>query len=295
MKHNLYGYGFTAGVAALVATIGCGSTPMPRELVDARSAYSRAASGDAAELSPGALNDAHAALKAAEKSYKDDDDEMVMRGKAYIALRKAEKAEVLASAEKARQMEAQANMEANSKQNRAAAAQQERLESTEEALARSNAALAGEAARADAERQARIALMNVAKAQSLAIKDEPRGTVITVKVPFKTGKADLPPKATEQLDPLAQALKLTKNREILVEGHTDSQGSAEKNLDLSQKRAESVREYLIEQEVPADKVEATGVGENMPPDTNDTAEGRANNRVVQIVVKSRGQAPNQSE
>jgi outer membrane protein OmpA-like peptidoglycan-associated protein len=293
MKRNVYGYGLTAG-AALVAAVGCGSTPMPRELVDARSAYSRAASGDAAELSPGALNDAQTALKAAEKSYKDDDDEVVMRGKAYIALRKAEMAEVLASAEKARQMEAQANMEVQNQQNRAAAAQRQRLDATEEALERSNSALAGESARAEAERQARIALMNVAKAQALAIKDEPRGTVITVKVPFKTGKSDLPPKATEQLDPLAEALKLARNREILVEGHTDSQGSAEKNLDLSQKRAEAVREYLIEQQVPADRVSATGVGESMPPDDNATPEGRANNRVVQIVVKGKG-APTESE
>jgi outer membrane protein OmpA-like peptidoglycan-associated protein len=292
MKHSPYGYGLTAG-AALVAAIGCGSTPVPRELVDARAAYSRASSGDAAELSPAALNDARTALKAAEKSYKDDDDEIRMRGKAYIALRKAELADVLASAEKARQTEAQANMAIQDQQNRAAQAQQQRLQSTEEALAQSNTALASESARAESERKARIALMNVAKAQALVIKDEPRGTVITVKVPFKTGKADLPPKATEQLDPLADALKLARNREILVEGHTDSQGSAEKNLDLSQKRAEAVREYLIEQQVPADRVSATGVGENMPPDDNATPEGRANNRVVQIVVK--GGQPAESE
>jgi outer membrane protein OmpA-like peptidoglycan-associated protein len=275
----------TAG-AAFIAAMGCGSTPVPRELIDARSAYTRAASGEAAELSPGALNDAQAALRAAERSYKDDDDEIVMRGKAYIALRKAEMAEVLASAEKARQTEARANMEANARQNRAAA-QDRQLQATEEALQRSNAMAASEAARADAERKARIALVNVAKAQSLVIKDEPRGTVITVKVPFKTGKSELPPKAAEQLDPLAEALKIAENREILVEGHTDSQGSAEKNLDLSQKRAETVRDYLVQQEVPADRVSATGVGEAMPPDDNATPEGRANNRVVQIVVKNR--------
>jgi outer membrane protein OmpA-like peptidoglycan-associated protein len=149
-----------------------------------------------------------------------------------------------------------------------------------------------EAARADRERQARIALVNVAKAESLAIKDEPRGTVITVKVPFKTGKSDLPPKAAEQLAPVADALKLTKDREILVEGHTDSQGSADKNLDLSQKRAETVRDYLISRQVPANEVSATGVGETQPQDDNATAEGRANNRVVQIVVKKK---PGESE
>jgi len=286
MKHNLNGYRLTA-CAALVAAMGCGSTPVPRELLDARSAYTRASAGDAAELSPGALNEAQTALKAAEKSYQDDDDEIKMRGKAYIALRKAELAEVLASAEKARQTESQANVAAANVQRNRMAAQERQLEATEEALDRTTARAESESARADTERQARMALMNVAKAQALVIKDEPRGTVITVKVPFKTGKADLPPKAAEQLDPLADALKLTRNREILVEGHTDSQGSAEKNLEISQKRAEAVREYLIQQEVPADRVSATGVGENMPPDDNATPEGRANNRVVQIVVKGK--------
>jgi len=286
MTHNLNGYRLTA-CAAFATAIGCASTPPPRELMDARSAYTRASSGEASELSPGALNDARTALSAAERAYKDDDDEVVMRGKAYIALRKAEMAEVLASAEKARQTEAQANMEAHTQRDRAAQAQEQRIQATEEALEQSNTALAGESARANTEREGRIALMNVAKAQALVITDEPRGTVITVKVPFKTGKVDLPPQAAEQLEPLADALKLTRNREILVEGHTDSQGSAEKNLEISQKRAEAVREYLIEQQVPADRVSATGVGENMPPDTNATPQGRANNRVVQIVVKGK--------
>lgn len=291
MKH-LTSYPLTAA-AVLVAAIGCGSTPLPRELVDARTAYSRAASSDASELSPGAVNDARTALAAAEGSYQRGDDEAVIRGKAYVALRKAEMAQVLASTEWARQAEAQATLAADAAQTRAAqAAEKQRLQDTEKALEESNAMRETEAARADRERRERIAIMNVAKAEKLQVKDEPRGTVITVKVPFKTGKSDLPPKAAEQLDPLASALKLTKNREILVEGHTDNQGSAEKNLDLSQKRAEKVREYLISREVPANEVSASGVGETQPQDDNATPQGRANNRVVQIVVKKR---PGESE
>jgi outer membrane protein OmpA-like peptidoglycan-associated protein len=284
MKHNLNGYRF-ATCAALVAAVGCGSTPVPRELVDARTAYTRAASSDAAQLNPGAVSDAHAALAAAEKSYKDDEDKAVMRGKAYIALRKAERATVLASAEKARQAEMQANMVAHSNRSYAQATE---LKETQRALAQSNATATSEAARAERERNARIALMNVAKAESLDIKDDPRGTVVTVKVPFKAGKADLPPQAPDQLAPLAEALKISGNREIVVEGHTDSTGSAAKNRDLSQKRAETVREYLISKEVPPDHVTAEGLGSSQPSDTNATAEGRANNRVVKIVVKKEG-------
>ena len=287
MKHYLNGYRIAAG-AALVAAIGCGSRAMPRELVDARSAYAKAAAGDAPALTPAAMHDAHTALANAEQSYKKGDDDVVMRGKAYVALRKAEMATVLASAERSRLNETQANIAARAQKDRAEYATQKRLEETQQALAQSNAALANEAARADTERQARMALEKVAKAEALKIKDEPRGTVVTVKVPFESGKSDLPPQATQQLAPLADALKLTKNREIVVEGHTDNRGSEAANLDLSQRRADTVREYLVTHEVPSNKVSATGVGEAEPPDTNATPKGRANNRVVQIVVKQPG-------
>jgi outer membrane protein OmpA-like peptidoglycan-associated protein len=285
MKHHFNGYRFAA-CATVVAAVGCGSTPMPKELAYARNAYSRAASSDAAKLTPDAVDDAHSALAVAEASYQNDEDEDVMRDKAYLALRKAELAQVLASTERARQTEAQ--VLASMQQNRAVQADQNaRLAATQRALRQSNQMLANEAARAESEREARLALTKVAKANALDIRDTARGTVVTVKVPFATGKSNLPAGADEQLAPLADALKLTRDREILVEGHTDSQGSPAKNLDLSQKRAETVREYLISREVPSDKVSATGVGENNPPDDNATAEGRANNRVVQIVVKGR--------
>jgi OOP family OmpA-OmpF porin len=76
----------------------------------------------------------------------------------------------------------------------------------------------------------------------------------------------------------------------LIEGHTDSQGNDQANLALSQARAEAVRQYLVGRGVAQDKVRAVGRGEQQPVATNDSPEGRANNRRVEIVVQNAVQA-----
>jgi outer membrane protein OmpA-like peptidoglycan-associated protein len=267
--------------AALTAAIACASSPPPRELLDARAAYSRAASGDAKELSPAALQDARKALGSAETAYEHDDSDYVMRDKAYVAMRKAELSEVLASAERARQNEAHARAEAE--RNRAAeeAAQQN-------AAAMHEGAGSDQGARAQEEAQHREALEKLAASNaSLAVKDEPRGTVITVpsKGLFATGKSTLLPTAAAELEPVAEALAQDRSHEIVIEGHTDSQGSETKNLTLSQKRADAVKDFLVQHNVSSEQVTATGAGESEPIGDNKTAEGRATNRRVEIVVK----------
>ena len=69
---------------------------------------------------------------------------------------------------------------------------------------------------------------------------------------------------------------------VEVGGHTDSSGSAELNRNLSQQRAESVRQYLIDRGVDPAQVTAVGYGEDYPRDDNSTREGRANNRRVEL-------------
>jgi outer membrane protein OmpA-like peptidoglycan-associated protein len=72
---------------------------------------------------------------------------------------------------------------------------------------------------------------------------------------------------------------------MIVEGHTDSQGSEASNQELSQRRAQSVRDYLVSRGVPNDIISATGVGQHRPVSDNTTATGRANNRRVEIIVQ----------
>ena len=111
--------------------------------------------------------------------------------------------------------------------------------------------------------------------------------VITLSgsVLFATNQSALLPGAQARLDDVAGALMAAKERSVLVEGHTDSRGSQDTNLALSQRRAESVRSYLVSRGYPAEKIEARGIGQERPVAENGTAEGRANNRRVEIVVQ----------
>jgi outer membrane protein OmpA-like peptidoglycan-associated protein len=89
-----------------------------------------------------------------------------------------------------------------------------------------------------------------------------------------------------KLNEVADALvKGDPDSKITVEGYTDSQGAASFNQDLSQKRAQSVRDYLVSRGIASDRVDAVGFGPDKPVADNASAEGRANNRRVEIVVK----------
>jgi len=86
------------------------------------------------------------------------------------------------------------------------------------------------------------------------------------------------------LDKVAEIAKKYPNLKLRVEGHTDSTGSADLNQTLSQKRADAVRNYLTSNGgIPGDQVVAAGFGKTRPIASNDTAEGRAQNRRVEFV------------
>jgi outer membrane protein OmpA-like peptidoglycan-associated protein len=141
--------------------------------------------------------------------------------------------------------------------------------------------------REDAERRAAQAATDLATVAS--VKQDPvRGMVITLSggVLFASNRSELLPSAQAKLDEVASAL--TKNdpdSSIVVEGHTDSQGGAAYNQDLSQRRAQVVRDYLVSKGVASDRVSATGFGLTRPIADNASPEGRADNRRVEIVVR----------
>jgi outer membrane protein OmpA-like peptidoglycan-associated protein len=120
------------------------------------------------------------------------------------------------------------------------------------------------------------------------VKQETRGMVITLSgsVLFISNKSDLLPGAQVKLNNVADALtKQDSESKIVVEGHTDSQGGASYNQDLSEKRAQTVRDYLVTRGIAADRVTSQGFGLTRPIADNASAEGRANNRRVEIVVQ----------
>ncbi|WP_404362435.1 Ig-like domain-containing protein [Corallococcus coralloides] len=116
--------------------------------------------------------------------------------------------------------------------------------------------------------------------------------VILDKVYFATGKDVILPRSFPLLAQVASILRAHPELErVRVEGHTDSQGDDAKNLDLSQRRANTVRDWLVKGGIAAQRLEAVGYGETKPVDTNATAKGRENNRRVEFnVLKTAGQA-----
>ena len=103
---------------------------------------------------------------------------------------------------------------------------------------------------------------------------------------FETGSAVIKKSSYADLDKLVTILKKHPEVKARVEGHTDNTGNAAKNLSLSQARAKSVADYLISHGEPADHISSEGYGITRPVATNDTREGRAKNRRVEIVVSS---------
>ena len=111
---------------------------------------------------------------------------------------------------------------------------------------------------------------------------EAHGAVLGVT--FDVGSYSLKPEFRATLDEVAKSLLQYPDSLVDVYGHTDSTGSDAYNQTLSENRARTVMNYLISQGVPAARLRSQGFGETMPVTTNDTAEGRAKNRRVEIKI-----------
>lgn len=131
-----------------------------------------------------------------------------------------------------------------------------------------------------------------ALATLVAVKEEERGLVVTLSgsVLFRSAESTLLPPARVKLDQVANALLAIRTRNLIVEGHTDSQGTDAYNRELSQRRADAVRDYLVQRSYPASHIQSRGQGEGSPIANNASAEGRANNRRVEIVIEREAQA-----
>lgn len=106
-------------------------------------------------------------------------------------------------------------------------------------------------------------------------------------VQFKTSEAVILPNSYPILDEVVALLKRQKESFLNLEGHTDSVGKPEKNLKLSQDRAEAVKNYFVSKGIDASRINAEGFGLTKPKTTNETAEGRAENRRVEMKLKSK--------
>ncbi|MCX6633359.1 MAG: OmpA family protein, partial [Candidatus Solibacter sp.] len=119
----------------------------------------------------------------------------------------------------------------------------------------------------------------------LQTRDTARGLIVNMSdVLFDTAKYSLRPAAREKLAKVAGIVAGHPGLRLDVEGHTDSVGADAYNQELSEHRGESVRDYLTNQGMPTSSVTSRGFGETQPVATNDTAQGRQQNRRVEIVI-----------
>lgn len=206
-----------------------------------------------ASLAEVAIGDAEKAVRAAELAESEGKEERTAH-LVYIANNKIELARALASA---RYEENQLQLISEKRQQAKLNAASSRAQELEQELA------------------------------DLKQKETERGTVFTLgDALFETNKSDLKPGAQNNFRRLAEALKQRSGRTVVVEGHTDSQGSNDYNLALSQRRADAVKNYLINYGVDASRITSIGKGEEFPVATNDTASGRQQNRRVEVIIEN---------
>ncbi len=142
-----------------------------------------------------------------------------------------------------------------------------------------------ELARREAELATQAAESLRRRLELLELRQTDRGVVVTLgDVLFETGQTDLASGARENLNDVVELLQTEPDKRVRIEGHTDSTGPASVNLRISQQRADSVLQELVAMGVSADRIQAVGMGEDFPIATNETSDGRARNRRVDVIL-----------
>ena len=146
-----------------------------------------------------------------------------------------------------------------------------------------------EIAQANADAAATQASLDAAELQRqielLKAEATERGLVLTLgDLLFATGSSELKSGAGMKLDRLVDFLNQYPERRVVIEGHTDNVGSNESNLQLSQRRAESVSRYLQAKGISGERLDEKGLGEEAPLVGNDSASGRQENRRVELII-----------
>jgi outer membrane protein OmpA-like peptidoglycan-associated protein len=231
------------------------------------------------------------AKAAAEKKAAEDratraraDAEMEARARAD-----AESARALAEAAKAeaqRAAEDAARQKAEAEQAKAEALAQQQALGVEVEKAR-QAAAQSEQLRQQAEKEKQDLRARLLQQLNtvLATRDTARGLIANMSdVLFKTGSFELLGTARERLAKVSGIVLAYPSLHLAVEGHTDSVGTDDYNQQLSEKRATAVRDYLVQQGIASDAIVASGFGKTSPVASNDTSEGRAQNRRVELVL-----------
>ncbi len=142
-------------------------------------------------------------------------------------------------------------------------------------------------ARQEADEAINKARQLAAKLTEMEARKTSRGIILTLSdVLFGIGQSTLKPESQQMMLQLSEYLKEYPERNVLIEGFTDSSGSAETNMDLSARRAQAVRNELVNRGVQSDRIRVRGFGSKFPVGDNNTPYGRQLNRRVEIVISN---------
>jgi outer membrane protein OmpA-like peptidoglycan-associated protein len=263
-----------------VLLAACASTPQRvAELDQAHSdVESLAADPLVQQAASEELSNARKSLESADVAMKKHDKEQVLHY-SYLASQQARTGEERISEARAKQDVAKGEAE----RNRVLLESRTREAEAAKAAAEQQAQAAqAQAQQADAARQeAEAAQRQLADMQA---KQTDRGMVLTLgDVLFDTNAATLKPGADSMIDRVAAFMKDNEGTKVIVEGHTDSRGSAEYNQQLSERRAQSVADALAFRGIDRSRVEPVGRGKELPVASNDTAAGQQQNRRVELI------------
>lgn len=246
-------------VACVGVLGGCATSIPPAELIDARQAYSHASVGEAALLVPAELEKARVALAVAERSFRDNPNALHTRDLAYIADRKARIAEALGASAADNTTTAKAN---------------EDFRTTQTEMARTKKPVRGAA-------EAHAVLANLA-----VVRKGVRGLVISLSdsASFSLNKSLLLPSAQVRLNRVTTELLQIKGQKLTVECYTDTWRPSRRDQELSQRRADAVRLYIVSRGYPVALIKARGIDELRANEDEAGAGGQGRTPRLEIII-----------
>lgn len=285
MQKNRY---FPLTLLAVAIMSGCSSMPQNSSLAEARVNYNNALATPAVtNLAALELKEAGDSLNKADAALNNGESDDDVNQFAYIALRQVGIARETAKRKTAELVVANAGAKRDEVRLEARTAEADaaklKVEIVEEAANSQATQLA--VADANSERDQALIAQQAMQLDALNAKKTERGMVITLgDVLFSTNKAQLKSGGTRNVQKLAEFLAQYPRYKVLVEGHTDSTGSDERNQELSERRAFAVRAALMNMAIGGDRVATRGYGEAFPIAGNDSAASRQLNRRVEIIL-----------
>lgn len=282
-------------VASILLAAACATAPVkPEGAAEARFKLTRLQSDpNLASRASAAIKDADAAVRTAEQP---EANKELAAHRVYLADRKVDTAKALAETRLAEDQRAgltaqrdrtrldARTREADAAKNQAATA---RAEGAEQKVAADQARLDATAAQLAAANSEQQATELQHQLDLLQAKRTDRGLVLTLgDVLFTTGRADLKPGASDNLNKLVAFLDKYPDRSVAIQGYTDSVGTEDFNQKLSERRADSVKSYLTGQGIGSTRLSALGKGRSDPVADNDSAAGRQQNRRVEVVISN---------